>query len=95
MWEQLAHDMIVVACGWQTHPDRLPRALSRHASILLGEQLRRDIGVTSDWAVHAQTIVKWLARTGLVTVILPPEETSAWASGPRRETQRTGVRSLA
>jgi hypothetical protein len=68
IWEHLARDMIVVACGWHTCPDRLPPALARAASGVVAQQLRWDLG-TSEWALHAQAIVNWLARTGLVTVI--------------------------
>jgi hypothetical protein len=74
VWEQLAHDMIVVACGWNGYPDRLPPALGRTAAASLGEQLRGDLGRTSEWAVHAYDIVNWLSRTGLVTRIAPLPE---------------------
>ena len=76
--------MIVVACGWHAYPDRLPPALDRRGSASLGEQLRRDLGGTSEWAVHAYDVVKWLSRTGLVTLIAPlPELTSV--QGPLGE----------
>ncbi|MFN2617722.1 MAG: hypothetical protein ABR581_11485 [Thermoleophilaceae bacterium] len=81
VWEQLAHDMIVVACGWNAYPDRLPPALGRRAAAPLGEQLRRDLGGTSEWAVHAYDIVKWLSRTGLVTLIAPLPELKSVQGG--------------
>ncbi len=69
VWEQLAHDMIVVCCGWQTHPQWLPPVLRRAAAAALGSQLLQDLGSTSDWAVHAETIVHWLERGGHISII--------------------------
>ncbi len=39
VWEQLAHDMIVVSCGWRTHPDWIPPALRGAARSALARQL--------------------------------------------------------
>ena len=71
VWEQLAHDMIVVSCGWQGHPQWMPAALRGAARAALGQQLRQDLGATTEWALHADTIVGWLARRGHVSVIAP------------------------
>jgi hypothetical protein len=46
-------------------------ALGKNAPIGPGEQVRRDRGATSEWAVHARAIVQWLARTGhLATAVV-------------------------
>jgi hypothetical protein len=71
VWEQLAHDMIVVSCGWRTHPQWMPAVLREAARASLGQQLRQDLGATTDWALHADTIVGWLTRRGHVSVIAP------------------------
>lgn len=71
VWEQLAHDMIVVSCGWRTHPQWMPAVLRGAARASLGQQLRQDLGATTDWALHADTIVGWLTRRGHVSVIAP------------------------
>ena len=80
VWEQLAHDMIVVACGWKDFPQRLPPVLAGRASTMLGQQVRRDLGATAEWAVHTQDIVRWLARSGLVAVLPMAEE--PWRHAP-------------
>jgi hypothetical protein len=69
VWEQLAHDMIVVSCGWRAHPQWLPAALRGAARAALGQQLRQDLGATTEWALHADTIMDWLARRGHVSII--------------------------
>ncbi|MCA1708883.1 MAG: hypothetical protein LC808_38655 [Actinobacteria bacterium] len=69
VWEQLAHDMIVVSCGWRVHPEWMPAALRGAARAALGQQLRLDLGATAEWALHADTIVGWLARRGHISVI--------------------------
>ena len=69
VWEQLAHDLIVVSCGWRGHPQWMPAVLRGGARAALGQQLRQDLGATTEWAVHADTIVGWLARQGHVSVI--------------------------
>ena len=70
VWEQLAHDMIVVSCGWRTHPQWMPAVLRGTAQASLGRQLRQDLGATTDWALHADTIVGWLTRRGHVSPII-------------------------
>lgn len=69
VWEQLAHDMVVVSCGWRTHPQWMPAVLRGAARAALSQQLRQDLGARTDWALHADTIVDWLARRGHVSVI--------------------------
>lgn len=69
VWEQLGHDMIVLSCGWRAFPGRLPPLLRRRASTALGGQLRSDLGGTSEWAVPARAIVRWLVGQGYVTVM--------------------------
>lgn len=71
VWEQLAHDMIVVSCGWRVHPGWMPAALRGAARTALGQQLRLDLGATTEWALHADTIVSWLARQGHTSLIAP------------------------
>lgn len=88
VWERLAHDMIVVACGWRAHPGWMPAALRGAARTALGQQLRVDLGATSAWALHADTIVSWLARQGHISVIAPAraitqQPSSNLANAPR------------
>jgi len=71
VWEQLAHDMIVVSCGWRVHPEWMPAALRGAARAALGRQLRMDLGATTEWALHADTIVGWLERQGHISMIVP------------------------
>ncbi len=68
VWEQLAHDMIVVGCGWRSRQEWLPSALRGPAQAALARQLRQDLG-SGDWALHAREIVRWLVRTRYVSVI--------------------------
>ena len=69
VWEQLAHDMIVVSCGWRANPEWMPAVLRGAARAALGQQLRLDLGGTADWALGSDTIVGWLARRGHISVI--------------------------
>ena len=71
VWEQLAHDMIVVSCGWRTHPQWMPGVLRGAARAELAQQLRLDLGATAEWALHAATVVTWLARRGHISLIAP------------------------
>lgn len=71
VWEQLAHDMIAVSCGWRANPEWMPAVLRGAARAALGQQLRLDLGGTADWALGSDTIVGWLARRGHISVIAP------------------------
>jgi len=91
VWEQLAHDMIVVSCGWRAHPEWVPAALRGAARAALGQQLRLDLGATAEWALHAATIVGWLARRGHISVIAPARSDRAALSIVRSNDDESGL----
>lgn len=66
VWEDLAHDLIVVCCGWRTDPKGLPPTLAR-ARHLLARQLREDLGAGT-WTLEPVTVVRWLEAAHRVSV---------------------------
>ncbi len=92
VWEELARDMVVVACGWRSCPDRLPLVLRRNAVPALAVRLHQDLA-GSEWALSAATIVRWLSVSGHITVVGQLARTAADDEGglpARPRTTRLG-----
>lgn len=66
-WEELALDMIIICCGWASAPKDLPPAL-RQGRALLAHELRTNFA-TGTWALESGQVVKWLVRSGVVSVL--------------------------
>ena len=73
VWDQVAHDMVVVVSGYWGYSRLLPAPL-RSAVARLGQELAAQYGHTDHWQIHTDSMAGWLTHHGFAVLVLDDEE---------------------